>query len=675
MLVKPTVAPLYRNKGKGIVQQNGRYGYVQRRLSYPVQTGSKLQVNWRQNFATAKYNFLSLGSNGANSAAVNGVAPATAWMNENESYNGILEAGQTLGNVQSTGILINCASEDAYYTKVQACRTAIGLPARPTPGTSINLLTPPSERNVYTFTGGTFKFSPLNTVQTNPQDILFTLGVDATTTTSHSAGASISATTTGLKVYQLSDQLSWYNPSTSEWEYAAALFLAEIDPGVAAGTYTVTAEVNLDNVVGFTTFDFTVTQPSTVPSIIVPNFAIPSQLYCYTMYDDSQDLAFFVLSPKWDQTNGYPMFHGTAQVPGVILITASDTYTSSYSPPDESEWKSTLYLRSGSGVSYITVAEYEAVHGTISKSGDIKFKVQAIDLCTGCPGPSISCTATWENGTFKGNALSSWPGNSWSVSEVVTGSPITAPGSATATFHLSPAVNTVNDKWPSGYTFPRTFTVSNKSSTIIPTGACTTKRKLPSDLTFTTNPSSITFNHETDASQAITVTITATNASAGCYSYDPGTSNGVTYSLRLKCDDGVYSIYGRYDVIIKNPNVSLPPYDYLTIAATTFSPTLSDGVTSQCTITLSNTGTDSINVSMLSELWGNSNVNQSILQDTPPTITFDNQSIDVPGGTNSSPGTATVVATVAMPSGVDVYGVEIHFEASAGDYTCSVYVG
>jgi hypothetical protein len=674
MLVTPTVAPLYRNKGKGVVQQNGRCGYVQRRLSYPVQSASKLQVNWRQNFATAKYGFASLGAKGANSADVNGVAPQTAWENENNNYRGILEAGKSVNDVTGEGILINCAGEEAYYTKIQAVRSAMSLAARPTPGTSLNLLTPPTSKSWFTISGGYLHFVPQTAVQTNPQDIVFIFGFDGESSSQVDAAGNILSTPSGLKITQLSSAHEWYNPATGLYEYAAALYIAEIDPSVAAGTYSVQISVNYGLTVGYDTLDFVVTQPSTRPAITMPSFAIPTKLSCNSILDDDLKLAFFSLKVTWEQSNSYPVFTNTKQVPSLILVTASDVYTSGYSPPDESEWTPTLYLLASGSNYYITPEEYEAVHGTISDSGHIKFMVQAIDPCTGCPGPAISCTATWDKGTFNGTSISNWSGNGWTVNANVSGSPIDAPGTATVSITVTPAVNSNNDKWPGSYTFPRTFSLSLKSSTIIPTGASNTKRKLPSDLTFTTSPSSLTFNHQTDGPQTVTVTVKATANSAGTYSYDPGTTNPVTYALRLKADDNVYAVYGRFYISVRNTAVALPPWNYLTMTATAFSPSLTADTTSTTTITLSNEGSDDISVSMLSEVWGTFLKNQDLLIATPPDVSFDNQNVTVPGGTHASPGTATVVATVTIAAGIDTADLFIHFQASAGSNTADIYV-
>jgi len=133
MLYKPATNLKSKRGYFGIVTTNGPSGPVMRRLSFPVQPGSSSQVNWRHTFVNVKQNWQALAPGGTGYIPVNGVDPQSAWAIQASSYFGILQPGLITNGVQAMGILVGCATPEAYYTMVQTNRASLGLSPLPAP--------------------------------------------------------------------------------------------------------------------------------------------------------------------------------------------------------------------------------------------------------------------------------------------------------------------------------------------------------------------------------------------------------------------------------------------------------------------------------------------------------------------------------------------------------------
>lgn len=133
MLFKPRTNKASKRGLYGVVTSRGASGPWMRRLSFPVQTNTPAAGNWRHIFLTTKQNWLALGPGGVDYVFTNGIAPQQAWAAVAAYYFGILEAGLNENGVISMARLIGCATEDAYYTMVQANRASLGLAPLPTP--------------------------------------------------------------------------------------------------------------------------------------------------------------------------------------------------------------------------------------------------------------------------------------------------------------------------------------------------------------------------------------------------------------------------------------------------------------------------------------------------------------------------------------------------------------
>lgn len=133
MLYTPSTNKRSKRGLFGVVTSSGTSGPFMRRLSFPVQSGTKPSTMWRQIFLATKQNWAALGVNGAGNIPVNGVDPQSAWAIQAASYFGIMQAGLVVNGVQAMGRLVGCATPDAYYTMVQANRASLGLAPLPTP--------------------------------------------------------------------------------------------------------------------------------------------------------------------------------------------------------------------------------------------------------------------------------------------------------------------------------------------------------------------------------------------------------------------------------------------------------------------------------------------------------------------------------------------------------------
>ena len=145
---------------------------------------------------------------------------------------------------------------------------------------------------------------------------------------------------------------------------------------------------------------------------LAPFFRLPTYLSADAVYDDT----YTVRRASLSNTNMPGTSAGVMRRYGLTLaqrwiVTASAAYTSSYGVPAASTWTPISY----NGLVYTNTTDngpapattpddiltaWTKVNGPLPSFGKIKFQVQPVDPVTGCPGPALSCTFEWQNGTL-----------------------------------------------------------------------------------------------------------------------------------------------------------------------------------------------------------------------------------------------------------------------------------
>jgi hypothetical protein len=180
MLYTPSTNKRSKRGLFGVVTSSGTSGPFMRRLSFPVQSGTKPSTMWRQIFLATKQNWAALGVNGAGNIPVNGLYPQSAWAIQAASYFGIMQAGLIVYGVQKMGLLVGCATPDAYYTMVQANRASLGLAPLPAPELVNQYLALASGTNNQTIDGWAVSLSGPSTVDPNSPSIQVAVTFDQT---------------------------------------------------------------------------------------------------------------------------------------------------------------------------------------------------------------------------------------------------------------------------------------------------------------------------------------------------------------------------------------------------------------------------------------------------------------------------------------------------------------
>ena len=164
-----------------------------------------------------------------------------------------------------------------------------------------------------------------------------------------------------------------------------------------------------------------------------PSFSRPSSMGAQTLYDNNFNVQGFKLSYSTVEGYTFPMFRGVTPIAGVWEISASDVYSSSYSPPAASSWQPILFYGPYLPTPSILLTAWQKLYGSLPASGNIKFQAQYIDPVTCASGPALSCTATWKNGTLKGASLAEWTGPIFGWSTPASDFTVTAPGNSSQT--------------------------------------------------------------------------------------------------------------------------------------------------------------------------------------------------------------------------------------------------
>lgn len=566
MLYTPSTNKRSKRGLFGVVTSSGTSGPFMRRLSFPVQTRSAPALAWRQIFLATKQNWAALGVNGAGNIPVNGVDPQSAWAIQAASYFGIMQAGLIVNGVQAMGRLVGCATPDAYYTMVQANRASLGLAPLPTPELVNQYLALASGTNNQAIDGWAVSLSGPSTVDPDNPSIQVAVTFDQTPLPA--APTNFQAFATGLACvttqpviadgYTASINVS---PTSATTSGAITLNFSFQDAnGTQNGSITVNAS----------TGNTQVAQPC-------PTFNFPNSMSCSTLYDSGYNVLGFSLSYSAVDMTSFPMTRNGVEVPGLWALTASDQYTDSYSPPDASQWSPILFSGPYLPTPAEVLAAWEAVWGDLADSGNIKFQLSYLDPNTGASGPALSVTAGWAKGTLKGFDRSLWTGPLFGWYLVPGDTTIAAPGTATATISVYGL---------SGYGGTITFTP--KSNSVLSTGYNSTKKAFGAGFTITVSPASVTI--PTGSSTPVSATVTMTAASWSQQFAGP---------ISISATDGLTTTSAAFQLTVSGDVVPQPPPNYLSISPGVATPTVNNPGTTTVALTLTNTGPDDLQPSML----------------------------------------------------------------------------
>jgi len=177
MLFLPTGSLPPKKSKTGIVRGKWAGAYGVRARGPQVNARAPMQMLWRQVFAAAKRNWLSIGPGGANNAPTNGVDPQTAWAVQSDMYFGIVQPGWLENGVQTEDTLIGCSSAEAYQVMVQNTFAALDQGQAPTPVVTERAGT--ASGSTVTATAGalTLTVTPLPTYETAPLTAIYEVAI------------------------------------------------------------------------------------------------------------------------------------------------------------------------------------------------------------------------------------------------------------------------------------------------------------------------------------------------------------------------------------------------------------------------------------------------------------------------------------------------------------------
>ena len=713
MLFLPSSSLPPKHSTTGIARGRAASGHWLRAKTIPLNPRSNAQSVWRQVFRAAKLNWQSMGVGGANNAPVYDIDPQSAWAIQAADYFGILEAGLLQGNIQGQGILVGCATAEAFQTMCQATMATLNqamlpapdivtaylaYPGSPFSGTEGNFTlgitgpttpspTTPAIQLVLTFTTTAQSAPPtgLSASATNctctvsaltetqapgpvvtnvPCSVIangtdwvyeFTTGITpgelgtfTLTTTgfatsafnvTNAAAAQIDATqfaianTTLNGTNQSGGLATIENVGPYQW---VATVTVEPSNALTAGTLTLTIQFTDATGTHTVNLSLAATTGDQTPSLPPPTFAFPNNLSCGTVYNLSYQVTGFALTYSYVGTLIYPMSRDGAPLAGVWLITASPAYTSSYSPPSASSWQPILVSGPNMPAASSILAAWIEVFGALPDSGDIKFQAQYADTVTGCVGPALSCTASWQVGTLESYDSAAWTGPIFGINNDGPSPTVTAPGSASLVVNVFGANS-----------YAGTITLTVKSKVIVGTGSNSTAKALPAGVAFSLSLETITIASGDTSQHPTTLTITA---ASGAQQFSGG--------IYVEATDGISTHSTSIDLVVTGDVVAQPPANFLGLDPGQVNLYVAFPSTNNTTLALYNSGPEDIGAVMIAET-----------DDPDLTISFDPVSVVVPAGTTESPGAAsTVLTVVAAASATQPLGLE-QLEASAGAYT------
>jgi hypothetical protein len=613
MLYKPSTNTRSKRGLFGIVTTTGQSGPHMRRLAFPVQTRSAPALAWRQIFLATKQNWLALSAGAANVPDPNGVDPASAWSMTNAQYFGILTPGLITNGIQEMGHMSSCDTGEAYYTMVQANRAAMGLAPLPTPATTSTQANPPSASFLDTYGTKQVFSDQFQPTQPGPLNAVLQIGANDSSTANASLAVTVTGAPSGVTVSWSGSGSAATTLTQTNYIVVPQVLTVTIPANFAAGSLSLSLDFTANGGPQTIPLAFTVTAPGVQLVDIPATFDMPNSAGCSTEYDSNMNVTGFLLRYTTVQGWTFPTKKYGSDWPGVWEISASAAYTDSYSPPAANSWVPILfsgpYLPTPSEILTAWVGQF----GDLPDTGNIKFQLQYIDTDSGASGPALSCTGTWKTGTLKGFDRSSWTGPLFGWDLVPSDTAIAAPGTATATI----AVYGLN-----GYGGTITFTP--KSNTVLHTGYNSTTKAFGAGFTITVSPASVTI--PTGSTTPVSATVTMTAASWSQQFHGP---------IRISATDGLTTTSAAFELTVSGDVVPQPPPNYLSISPGVATPTVNNPGTTTVALTLTNTGPDDLQPSMLATC-SDSTIDLSFdvtTPDVPPAtvVILDTPPITVPG--------------------------------------------
>ena len=634
--------PLPPKRSKtGIARGRSSGGHWLRANTAAVDPATPARLQWRQNFHVAKLNWRSLGTGGVNNIPVNDIDPQSAWGIQAAQYFGILEAGLFENNEQLPSTLVTCANPEAYQVMTQTTLAEMQLAPLPTPTINSSYMGS-TTTNESTGVGG-YDFNVNVPTMPSPNPFAWSTGI----------GVEISGNNTSTWTVSLSGVPAWLTATLSATSFAlvynslagtssgGVTLALSIAPNTAPATTTVEISVSGPGGNGTLPLNVTVTTGNLIPATPPPAFGYPIGLYSNTVYDDSYNVTGFTLSYQLENTSEAIMSRFGAPLPNQWIITASPQYTSSYTAPGASSYL--VLTLNGQVSNNSTVSEsgwavgadapldaWVSAFGALPATGEITFEVQPVDPITGCPGPALSCTAEWAQGTLKGANLSLWAGPTFEI--------------------IDNGSQTGNVTGLNGYM--GTVTLSMKAKVVLNTGDNATTKAFPAGLVFTFTPATIDVTADAPTDYPFSWSYTV---AAGTTEY-----NGV---IEMEGTDSISTVATKVGGTFTAGTEPAPPVNFLTVSPTNTSPVITANNATNVVFTISNTGASDQFVSPLTDL-----------SDPDLTVTFDATDYTVPAGTMASPGTVTVTMTITAGATFTQPLPVFQFEASAGENSCYAVV-
>lgn len=625
----------------GVVTSTGPSGPWMRRLSFPVQTNTPPAINWRHTFLTTKQNWSVLVADQTGNPSNHGLADSQAWELQAASYFGILQPGPVENGIQLSGRLVGCATPDAFYTMCQANRASLGLAPLSPPQFQDSYIGSTLTSDNTTVNGYTFVLAALAAPTGDPLNLYFLATVSVPGNHTDTFTASASGLPAGVTAAFSPDPVALAYSGVDGQSHASISLTLTIAPDTAPAGATATVTITSTPATANLGLPVAVTTGPLVSVLSPPAFGFPNSLGASVYYKpDFTVLGIGLTYSAVGQVN-FPAKRFGVELPGIWEILASDAYTSSYSPPDPASWQPIIFSGPYMPTPQNVLAAWQAIYGDLPASGNIKFQVFYIDPLTGTSGPALSATAGWAVGTLKGFSRAAWSGPLFGWNAVPYDVSISCPGTNSQAI----AVYGLN-----GYGGTITFTP--ESSTVIYTGANSTKKALPAGLTFTVTPSSVTIPPGSSTPMSATVTLTAISG-----------AQQFAGPVKVKAADTLSSTSATFELTLGGTVTPQPPPDFLTVSPSNANPSPGSPGSAVVAYTLSNTGPDDIDVSM-----------SAASPNTDITLNFDVYAFTVPAGTLSSPGTATTSLTVTVPANINTSGIQVQVSAGAGNFTAQAGV-
>jgi hypothetical protein len=614
MLFLPRNGLPANKSGTGYARGKSSTGYWLRGRASVINRNTVGMSRWRQIFSAAKMNWKSAVAKTEAGDPTYDVTPVQAWTAQAATYAGILQAGLYQGDIQQIGTLIGCSTVEAYEVMVQTTEANANSETIAEPVLNTSYLassTTSQNQSVGSYTASLHvpTMPPPNPLSFSVSASISITGNNTTTWTAavSTAPSGVTATLSATSFALVYNSLG----GTSEGGINVTLTLdANTDP------LTGSINITLTGPGGTATFtvELAVTTGTQVPVTPSPTFAFPNKMYATTVYDSNYNVTGFALTYSAIDVTEFPMKRYGVEIEGVWLITASAAYTSSYSKPATSTWKFILAKGPYMPTAATLLAAWEAVYGTISSSGDIAFQAQYADTATGCPGPALSCTASWKNGTLKSANISGWTGKKFTVTNESSSGNVAAGGSAPLSINVQGA---------NGYSGTITFSVKAKSA--LPTGANSKTYALPTGITFTITPATLTIASGDTSVHNIVATAPI-----------PADIANYEFKAELEGTDNIETAGGSATFQITGGTGTLPPKNYLYMNPATVQLYVAAGSTNMIKFTIGNEDSNEQFVTMIAS---NSN--------TDLTTAFGT------GGSASATATATTI-TFALATGSNV---------------------